>query len=288
MADRAERRETLSVTSKTTTYGIVARDAPIAVIFRRGPTRHTRLLCWDLRDNTIRAGQWLIGAVDPGPCGVSPNGKLMIYEARKGGRTFTAISRPPYFTALALWEYSAPWTGGGFFADDDSVVLGLKFEDPRSAGAFPPGFKVTDVWDYFSNDGQAPARLRDAVCRAPQANQGWSTKKGADQKPSPVSRLRLERTPVRPGERFYRMIDEGLSSTTRYDLGVMEWADWGHDGALLSGKEGRLYRQQMPGPLVAPDPSALVADLTGQRFERILAPAEATRWPTTRGKRPGP
>ena len=67
----------------------------------------------------------------------------VIYEARKDTRTFTAICQPPYFTALAFWEYSSPWTGGGFFANDRTVVLGLKFEDPRANNDFPTSFNVT-------------------------------------------------------------------------------------------------------------------------------------------------
>lgn len=119
--------------SKTTTYGIVARDAPTAVILRRGPTRFTRLLRWDLRDDTVRAGQWLIGRVAPGPCGLSPDGELLIYEARKGTQTFTAVSRPPYFTALAFWEYASPWTGGGFFSANETRTSGAT--SPRTGAA---------------------------------------------------------------------------------------------------------------------------------------------------------
>ena len=62
------------------TYGIVARDAPVAVVFRRGPTRHLRLLRWDLAGDTLTAGQWLVGSVNPATCGLSPDGELLVYD----------------------------------------------------------------------------------------------------------------------------------------------------------------------------------------------------------------
>ena len=278
---------------KTTTYGIVARDAPTVVILRRGPTRYTRLLRWDLRDDTVTAGQWLVGRVAPGPCGLSPDGELLIYEARKGTKTFTAISRPPFFTALAFWEYASPWTGGGFFAANDTVVLGLKLADPRSAGAFPPAFVVTDVWSYFATSGRAPASIYDAARQAPEANHGWCTPPGGIlQKLNPVrSRLRLERIPTGKDRPSYRVIEEPRDATARtYELGMLDWADWSHDGDLLLGTGGCLYREPLQRSLAEPRATrARIADLNGQTFEHVLAPEEMRGWPEKhrRAKRRG-
>jgi hypothetical protein len=273
---------------KTTTYGIVARAAPLAVILRRGPTRHTRLLCWDLRDDTVRGGQWLVGRVDPGPCGLSPSGDLFVYEARKGPRTFTAICRPPFFTALAFWEYSAPWTGGGFFASDTTVVLGLTFENPRAAADFPAGFHVTDVFRYFANGGRAPERIAEVAAADPIARQGWSRRApSVFHKPNPVrSRIRLERASTkRETTTTYTIIEDAPSpngGAKRHELGGVDWADWGPDGTLLFGRAGRLYRQPLPRSLTKTfDTPRLVTDLTNQSFERIVAPDEARHWPTS-------
>jgi hypothetical protein len=64
--------------------------------------------------------------------------ELLVYGARKGPRTYTAISRSPYFTALAYWETVSPWTGGGFFVEDKTVVLGHKLAI-HSLRPIPPG-----------------------------------------------------------------------------------------------------------------------------------------------------
>jgi hypothetical protein len=35
---------------------ILARNAPVAVVFRRGPTRFVRMLKWNLRNDKIEGG----------------------------------------------------------------------------------------------------------------------------------------------------------------------------------------------------------------------------------------
>ncbi|MCA9625634.1 MAG: hypothetical protein KC731_41715 [Myxococcales bacterium] len=139
--------------SKTTTHAIVARDADLVIVLRRGPSRHVRLLRWDLRRDEVEGGQWLMGTVTFGACSLSPKGELLVYVARKGSRTFTAVSRPPYFTALAFWESELPWTGGGFFVDDDHLVLGVTHEPNQ--GSLPPRLKISDIWSYLPWKGNA-------------------------------------------------------------------------------------------------------------------------------------
>jgi hypothetical protein len=252
----------------------VARDAPVAVVFRRGPTRHVRLLRWDLRDDAIEPGQWLIGSVDPGPCGLSPDGELLVYEARKAGRTFTAVSRPPYFTALAFWSYVAPWTGGGFFADARTLVLGMRLVDP--VGSLPVGLAVTDAWSWFGMNERPRQRFGDVVRREPAAHHGWDRSGDVDRKPCPGrSRRTLERR-VRGTTRSYGVVVDGGSSEA---LGVLDWADWAPDGSLLFGRAGRLHRQHDGREPV------VIGDLTPQSFDNVEAPAEALRWPRPLARR---
>jgi hypothetical protein len=47
----------------TRLYFIVARKAPVAVVFRRGPSRQVELLKWNLESDQIEAGQWLKGRI---------------------------------------------------------------------------------------------------------------------------------------------------------------------------------------------------------------------------------
>lgn len=264
--------------AKTGTHGVVARDAPRVVVLRRGPTRHVRLLAWDLRDDTIEAGQWLVGGVDPGPCGLSPNGQLFVYEGRKAGRNFTAVSRPPFFTALAFWPSHQPWTGGGFFVDDRHLVLGVVDLAPASGALVPPALRLTNVWTYFGSRASKGESVSDAARRAPEARQGWLPGEGHDvsRKPNPrAAGVDLVRTRAssRSRGRFVLVADG-----SEHDLGDLDWADWAHDGSLVSGDAGLLLRRGLEETLRG-QPPRVVADLRAQRFEPSPPPPEALAWP---------
>src|SRR5579862_3754113 len=87
-------------------FVLLARNAPTAVIFRRGPSRWVQLIKWNTQADTFEPGQWFHGRVYEKRADLSPDGSLLIYFAAKFGRSvtdgmysWTAISRPPYFTA---------------------------------------------------------------------------------------------------------------------------------------------------------------------------------------------
>ena len=117
---------------------LLARQANIGVILRRGPTQWWRVTLWNTKNDTFEGGQWFRGRIYPEKCDVSPNGKLFIYFAgqwrprnvAKGyDRTWTAVSRPPYLTALTLWPEGSTWHGGGFFVDDTTLRIN-SMQDP--------------------------------------------------------------------------------------------------------------------------------------------------------------
>ena len=60
---------------------IMARSAPYAVIFRRGPSNCVCTIGWDLSSDTFTLGQWLRGHIYPYRADLSPDGKHMIYFA---------------------------------------------------------------------------------------------------------------------------------------------------------------------------------------------------------------
>src|SRR6266700_2084877 len=127
----------------------LARQAPVGLIIRRGPNPWVQLSLWHTDTDEIEYGQWFRGGLPEGRCDLSPDGSLFIYFATKYGRaqfnTWTAISRPPYFTALALWPLGDSWGGGGLFVDERTVLLG---HNPDVASALeghrpPPWLKVS-------------------------------------------------------------------------------------------------------------------------------------------------
>ncbi|MBX3113807.1 MAG: hypothetical protein KF836_04505 [Fimbriimonadaceae bacterium] len=102
--------------------GVIARGANKAVIFRRGPSKYTQMLLWDLNTDIVTPGQWLKAKVHTRHALVSDDAKFVAYMAadyrykseKKNGfwpehvrgdlYRWIAVSRPPYFTALGLWE----------------------------------------------------------------------------------------------------------------------------------------------------------------------------------------
>ena len=117
-------------------FMILARDAPTAVIFRRGPTDWVQLIKWNTQTDSFESGQWFHGRIYEHRADLSPDGSLLIYFAMKNSSRalqdretkkftyfWTAISKPPYFTALALWPKYGSWDGGGLFNSNNSILL---------------------------------------------------------------------------------------------------------------------------------------------------------------------
>jgi hypothetical protein len=125
-----------------------ARSVAVGVILRRGPSEWAQLVRWDRSNDHFEPGQWFRGRVYERRCDLSPDGKFFVYFAAKHGprndpddigEAWTAISRPPYFTALALWQNVGSWYGGGYFEANDRVLLDATCSlEPHPKFAVPP------------------------------------------------------------------------------------------------------------------------------------------------------
>jgi hypothetical protein len=112
-----------------------------------------QLIRWDTAADTFEPGQWFHGRIYEEYSDLSSDGRLLVYWARKGRRyvasdvgrfdNWTAVSKPPYLTALALWP-GGDWQGGGLFGDSHKIRL--NFSGPRgnlpARGSLPSDFKV--------------------------------------------------------------------------------------------------------------------------------------------------
>jgi hypothetical protein len=279
-------------------YAIVARDARTAVVFRRGPTKQVRMLRWDLATDRVEGGQWLSGRIYEERCDLSPDGALLVYFAGKFKPevdTFTAISRPPFFTALAFWPDRGTWGGGGVFETNRRVALQYGRVDFELNGGrdIPRDFEVVSMSERRLALGpvadvvrQGFRLVREGVKGPPTATmpvvfaEPW-----IEEKPAPGrAAITLQRLWFGMFERngarcvyTFRLVDG--SGAARLDLGRLDWADWDHDGSLLFSERGRLYRRDVRAPRDALPPPKLVADLSAQTFQNILPTPEAKRWP---------
>lgn len=137
-------------------YGIMAREAPVCVLFRRGPSKWTQLIKWKTDSNSFEAGHWFKGRVYERRCDLSPDGRFLIYFAAKindhtledaNGYTYawTAISEPPHYKAVALWPKGDCWHGGGLFKSNRDVWINHYPEASKPhPNHVPTLFSVTD------------------------------------------------------------------------------------------------------------------------------------------------
>jgi hypothetical protein len=132
---------------------LLAKAAPVGVILRRGPTRWWHVTLWDTKRDAFESGQWFHGRIYPEKCDVSPDGKLWIYfaakfslrSADKGYQdSWTAVSRPPYLTALTLWPIGGTYGGNGLFIDSGTVMVGST--EPSNHPDHPPGPLRVMAW----------------------------------------------------------------------------------------------------------------------------------------------
>ena len=158
---------------------IFARQAPVAVILRRGPKKWVEAVKWNTKTDAFEEGQWFYGRIYSERCGLSPDGKLLVYFAIQHWKanedegyeqSFTAVSRPPWLAPLAMWPDGATWGGGGRFIDnktlflaygkgrtahpgsDDTEIYMAPFCDMHHPDYPPTGLKIRCCCDHYDSD----------------------------------------------------------------------------------------------------------------------------------------
>ena len=147
-------------------YGLVARDARTAVVFRRGPSKRVRRLRWDLATDAVTPGQWLAGRIytragvtlERSTLGMGEgNGPFTVYRYRLLVASSGRAKEPgPIDLGRLDW---ADWDHDGalLFAND-----GCLYRRDVSAGAVdPPRVKrVADLRDQVFENVRAPDEAR--------------------------------------------------------------------------------------------------------------------------------
>ena len=120
-------------------YALISYPSRKAVVFRRGPSGQVLLISWDLATDTFERGQWFKGRIYERRCDLSPSGKYLIYFAatyKEPYYSWTAISKPPYLTALVLWPKGDGWGGGGLFRTETTIALNHREYEFQMAKGF--------------------------------------------------------------------------------------------------------------------------------------------------------
>ncbi len=271
---------------RTRTWVLFASAAPVAVVLRRGPKRHWRMILWHLADDTFTLGQWMTGIVTLSD--LSPDGSRLLYRAAQfqsasrlrrraetvqGGASlrydplrvaaqagrkprlrrrvpryqrneaiaakthrpvtghWTAISRPPNFTALAIWPSFGTWTGGGALIGHDAIGL------------------------YESADGLTPK------VNVPL--------------PESISIVRLEAAAMSAIRPSYDVTSEAWQGLIRAGAREIDWVSEHDPSALLFAAGGQIFR--LPSG-VEPANATCLIDVRPMAFEQIAPSAAALTW----------
>lgn len=263
---------------------IVARQAPVAVVFRRGPSKLATTFLWDLESNSVTIGQWFKGRIYSLRADLSPDGKHMIYFAmdgrwsREAKGSWTAVSRAPFLKAIALYPKGDCWFGGGLWKDNTRYWLN---GGPERATLESQEVVAVESIDLPAGriSGECPGIYFNRLIR-----DGWQVSGGIK-----VEKHKEEHYFVKAIseeakllKRFHSEIDHPigrgcyweehevvLQSGATVECPDWEWADvW--RGNLLWASNGCLYRSDRPIADVIG--IRRVADLNDLTFEAIAAP----------------
>jgi hypothetical protein len=287
-------------TPSTRLYVLLARRAHVGLIFRRGPSKQVLTIGWNTQTHEFRMGQWFRGRIYEQRCDLSPSGERLIYFAAKRRdphRTWTAMSRTPFLTALLMWPKGDAWGGGALFVNERTILLnhrpgerrlGNRRHLPRaiSVEAFPgrPGWGEDDpIWSTrLTRDGwilRQEGTARENKGRSPKIwweypePRIWSKAKGK-------WHLQMRILGLKERDGPWYVIEHEITDARGnivLSLGRTDWADWSRSGEVLYAKEGRLYRVPLDAQARPAAPEELI-DLSGLRFEQIIPPEEATIW----------
>lgn len=280
-------------------FMLFARNAPVAVIFRRGPSKWVQLIKWNTDDDSFEPGQWFHGRIYERRADLNPDGSLLIYFAQKlEGRTlrkennytyaWTAVSKPPYLTALALWPKGDCWHGGGLFEDAKTVVLNHR---PNVAKAHPDHLpKKLRVLLKAHVSGEDDPLFSERLDR-----DGWNLKQEWKMEnrgyPKLFHTLQPEiRHKPSPDKRFLIRLTrsiEGLDYSEEFSVGVAanssattikrtSWADWDQQGRLVFARDGKVLSAIIAdrGDIIERD----LADFNSSKPSAVSAPPWASKW----------
>lgn len=279
---------------------LLAREAPVGVILRRGPSKWVQLIHWDTKNDNFMPGQWMKGHFWKQRSGLSPDGHLFIYTVAlpykkvhnpehppnpEYGSGWTAISKPPYFTALALWPHNI---GGGFFVDNRTVCVTSWVTHPNHE---PKGLKfVPNVFetDWFEINGWIKLLdpFKNFLVKDGRAYLSISKietwQKDVDNFDYSLivreGRAGVELGGRPPGKRYsdnqeYAVVDR--STNQESVLKNVVWADFDLQKRLVLAKDGKLFSAAVvDGELSYTE----LADFNANTPEAIEAPDWAKQW----------
>jgi hypothetical protein len=284
-------------------FVLLAREAPIGVIFRRGGSDWTQMIKWHTDSDTFELGQWLRGDVKEYNGDLSPDGKLLLYhiyhkrlyyqleaQGRKPDKLlyYTAICKPPYFTALELWQnVNSP---SGQFIDNTTVQL-YPYSNPelqpiRTVAQTPLNFelrnhdiewtgpRITEKNVFLTNQGWETIQIGKYDVGILNPPHIWS--KSSNKLSLYASHFGHDFSGKQGGSDNQLTYSVSiLNSGTDILLKSVNWADFDQQGRLVLAKQGKLFSAALQnGELHLTE----LADFNANKPDPQPAPDWAQKW----------
>jgi hypothetical protein len=280
-------------------FMLFARKSPMAVIFRRGPSKWVQLIKWDTMSDTFEPGQWFNGRIYERRSDLSPDGSLLIYFAQKiSARTekdqeytyaWTAISKPPYLTALALWPKGDCWHGGGSFKSGRVVLLNHKPEVSMPHKKHKPHRFLLVIPNPRAHGEDDPIFSQRLERDGWQLKEAWQVENRGYPKmfhtiqPEVREKTNSSRTHVIHLTRSIECLDyaedfalRSVKQSDAANIARASWADWDQQGRLVFARDGRIFAASIKRGSDLDE--QLLVDLNPSKPKPLPPPEWATKW----------
>lgn len=249
-----------------------------------------------MRRDRFERGQWFHGRIYTRRSDLSSDGTLLVYFASKFNANtindreytyaWTAISRPPWLTALALWPKGDCWWGGGMFTAKRALLLNHRPDEARPHPKHPaPGLKVEPNPEARGEDDPLYSRRldRDGWQITQEWDVAWDPSRFAFHTRQPEIRAR-QHTHFPFAITMERRL-EGLRYSETFALTgditrpapeQTEWMDWDSRGRVFALSRGRLL--VAPMTLKGPEDFSVLEEFTFDKYEAREAPPDALVW----------
>ncbi len=223
-------------------YCLMAREAPVALVFRRGPGAWSHLLRWHYDEGVLEPGVWLRKRLFPEKCDLSDDGELMLYNlsgAWKGEYTvYGGISRAPWLHPLVDWDLRSTYSCGRAF---------VKGEPDSHSWGEPESIELggRDVIVQTNGGGSSVNELRRGweLRDQPKTEERVRVYAAVLRKPSPAGGFTLQQ---RVSYRYAREIQIQRGSGEFVAIEDAAWADWDRRGRLLiASRSGELRIEEV-------------------------------------------
>jgi hypothetical protein len=197
---------------------------------------------------------------------------------------WTAVSRPPWLTALALWPKGDCWWGGGLFAFNRTLVLNHRpGEDTPHPRHMPTGLRVSPNPEAHGEDEPLYSQRLE--------RDGWVLRQDWDLEVTWRGGFKTLRPQVRernqPSGQFVLRMSRGVSGFHHVEHFALvqpsgatvpltaQWADWDQAGRLVMLEKGKV---QVAEPETLRQPRILL-DLIADKPTPVVAPPWTATWP---------